>query len=950
MLTVLTLPIGSIRSVHAQKISYEGMTVIRIEISAQPPIKESQLRPLIAQREGEPYSSDKIHASIAALYNTGRFHDIQVDVKLEANGIILTFILQPTFYIGIIDVTGVEKAFTPNRVIEASNLPFDEVYTQDKITDSITQLDQFFKKNGYFDAKVHPNVRFDELTRRANIVFDVQLNHRANIGQVIINVANGLDVSRLRRAMKLKSGKAYTTEKLERAEDRLRKDLAKRNFLASSIHLVDRKYQPATNTVDLTYEINPGLPVEITAEGAKLSKKQLRKLVPVYEEASADRDLIEEGHRNIISYYQTKGYFDADAAVQVQRNSRVGIDYRIQRGEKHKIERITFTGNSYFTDEYLAEQIPIRTGHFLYPGLYNEDLLRRSTDNITALYRQRGYEEVKVTSSVDDKDARIDINFHIEPGPRTVVDSLEIQGNQAFSRDVLLRQIKLQPRQPFSEKLLVDDRDHILAYYYNEGFPNAHFDSQVTRLPEDPHRVRVAYRIDEGNRVRIEEVFVTGNRQTKEEYIKDSVDLRSGQPLSLGALLEQESKLYSLGIFEQVQIVPRQPITDQKSESLVVKVREAKRYSLSYSLGFEANRRPRTVPAGGSIIAGSLLNARVDDRTFLGPRATFDLSRRNMRGLGETATLGARLSRLQKRGIFTYADPHFWRSRWASLFTLFGERNSEIRTFTATRYESSFQLEKHPSQITTLLFRYSYRRVGLSDIRIPLEFVPRASRAVRLSTVSTSWIRDSRDRPLDASTGKFFTADFGLTPKIIGSKSDYIRFLGQAAHYRPVFGSSVWANSIRLGIAKPFGGTPEIPLSERFYAGGATTLRGFATNEAGPQQLLSIPDRNIDVAVPIGGDLLLILNTELRFPLPLHFLPQSKNLGGVVFYDGGNIYNKWSRPATERVVSRGYTNTIGFGLRFKTPVGPVRFDLGRNLNPIPGVSRTQFFITLGQAF
>jgi outer membrane protein assembly factor BamA len=954
---LLMLLFSLTRDTAAQKVSYEGLKVVRIEISAYPAVKESELRPLIVQRVDEPYSTDKVRTSMAALYATGRFHDIQVEAKLEINGVALTFILQPTFYIGIVNVTGTDKAFTANRVIEGANLPSQEVYTRDKIADATAQLVRFLKNNGYFAAEIEPDVQFDDLTRRANVTFHVRLNKPARIGEAKILGAEGLDPAHLRQAMHLKSGSKFTADALERAQDRLRRDLAKHDFLAATIRLSERTFQPATNTVDLTYEIHSGPPVIVTVQGDKLSKKQLQNLVPVHEEASFDRDLVEEGRRNMVNYYQRKGYFDAEIDVDVKRNEKVDIDYTVNKGAKSRVSDIDFTGNHHFSSQFLSEEIRIRPARFLSPGVFNEDLLRRSVNTITALYRQHGYEEAKVTEKVVKNDGHIDIVFQIAEGPRTVVESLDIEGAHEISKEMLLRSIKLRREQPFSEKLLMDDRDQILATYYDEGFPNAQFRFQVVRLPDNPHRVRVTYQIAEGPRVRIEGLYVAGNHVTKTEFIKESVDLHSGQPLSMGKLLEQESKLYNLGIFDNVQIVPRQPITDQKAESLIVEVRESKRHTLSYSVGFEANRRPRTFRVGTLVLPGSLVSPTINDKTFLSPRVSFDISRRNMRGRDETATLGARVSRLLKRGVFTYADPRFLHGDWASLFTLFGERNSEIRTFTATRFEPSFQLEKHPNPATTILLRYSFRRIRLANINIPQELVPRESRSARLSTPSIAWVRDTRDRPLDASTGNYFTMDFGMTPKLLGSATSFVRFLGQAAHYRPVFGSTVWANSVRLGMAKPFGGTREIPLSERFYAGGSTSLRGFPTNEAGPQQRVSVTNAmgTFAAILPVGGDTLFILNSELRFPLPLYFVPGYKNLGAVLFYDGGNVFNKFSQPAlggpnVQTLTSRGYTNTVGIGLRYKTPIGPIRVDFGRNLNPTPGLSQTQFFITLGQAF
>ena len=217
---------------------------------------------------------------------------------------------------------------------------------------------------------------------------------------------------------------------------------------------------------------------------------------------------------------------------------------------------------------------------------------------------------------------------------------------------------------------------------------------------------------------------------------------------------------------------------------------------------------------------------------------------------------------------------------------------------------------------------------------------------VRLSTVSAEYIRDSRDNPLDAHHGVYQTFDFGVTPTALGSSANFVRFLGQSAFYIPVKPWLVWANNFRLGLANPFVGS-EVPLSERFFSGGADSLRGFPINGAGPQRPVSVcgnpgnPSSCTVISVPVGGNMIFIVNSEARFPTKI-----INNLGAVLFYDGGNVY---SNISFKQFVD-DYTNTVGIGFRYKTPVGPVRFDIGYRITSVPGVRATQYFVTLGQSF
>jgi len=218
-------------------------------------------------------------------------------------------------------------------------------------------------------------------------------------------------------------------------------------------------------------------------------------------------------------------------------------------------------------------------------------------------------------------------------------------------------------------------------------------------------------------------------------------------------------------------------------------------------------------------------------------------------------------------------------------------------------------------------------------------------RDIHLSTLSSTLVRDTRDKPLDAHRGIFATVDLRVTPVALGSSASFAKIFGQYSFYKPVH-SLVFANSLRLGLAKAFDGS-FVPTSQLYFSGGGTSLRGFPIDEAGPQRL--VPFCNVlknqtgcvDITLPVGGRQLFILNSEMRFPLRI-----MKDLGGVVFYDGGNVYT----AINFNNFINNYTNTLGIGLRYATPIGPIRIDLGRNLNPVPGINPTQYFITLGQSF
>jgi outer membrane protein insertion porin family len=455
----------------------------------------------------------------------------------------------------------------------------------------------------------------------------------------------------------------------------------------------------------------------------------------------------------------------------------------------------------------------------------------------------------------------------------------------------------------------------------------------------------------------VKNVLLLGQKVTRPRLIRETANISPETPLSQGKLLEAQSELYSLGIFDWSSVGPKEEIADQTDEDALVKVHEGKRNTITYGIGFEATRRGGSVPTGTVAVPGlptistGTANIVPSQATFVSPRGSVEYTRQNFRGLGETGEISLLVARLDQRALASYTDPHFRYSRWNALTTFSLERTTENPLFAASLADGAFQLERpfNRAKTTRLQIRYDFNKTLLSELLVP-QLVLQQDRNVRLSTVSATLIKDTRDKPLDAHHGVFGTLNIGLTPTALGSSANFAKLFAQYAFYRPVHGM-VWANSIRLGLAKPFAGS-FVPTSQLFFSGGGDTIRGFPLNGAGPQRLVpfcapgTAPSAcTTEITIPIGGEQLLIFNSELRFPLhvPIDIL---KPLGAVVFYDGGNVY---SRINFNEFIS-DYTNTVGVGLRYATPIGPVRIDLGRNLNPVPGLGSTQYFITLGQSF
>lgn len=943
---------------------FEGQPVTAVDLIGRPTINVESFRHFVRQVAGEPYSAQKIQASAAALKAAGQFTDVETNVIPEEKGLRVEFIMEPVFYVGTFDFPGALQSFSYAQLLGIVRYPPEEPYEQSRAEEGEASLKRFFGANGYFTATIQTETRIDDAKQLVNIIYRVDLNRKARYGAIeIVGLSPDL-TSRLRNSLhsirarlhgaNIREGKPYDPDHVRAAERFLRDDLGKRNYLSSRITLEPPRYDAQSNRASLRFNIVLGPIVVVRASGAHVSTRTLRKQIPIYEENDFDQDLVNIGTRNLTSYFQGKGYFDTRIKAQIDAQaSKTTLTYDIARGRKHRVREVALSGNKAFDREQVKDQILLKQSHFLSRGKFSEDLLNKTTANLEAYWQNAGYEDVKVTPRLVDREPDIYVTFEISEGERTVVDSFQTVGNQNQEVAKLFSQLLIKEGGAYSPYRAAQDRNRVIAEYLNLGYLNATLQVQAKPSSSDKHHVAVTYEIDEGPQVRVSQVIYDGQKRSRIGLLDRAVGIRAETEMSESKLLEGESNLYNLGVFDWASVAPRRPINHQTEEHVLVKVHEARRNSITYGVGFESTPRSGSLSSGTLVLPGLPTvglprNFAVIEKTVISPLGSISYSRLNMRGRSETLSVSALISALDQKGSIAYSDPHFFGTNWSSLLAISAERTTQNPLFAAQLGQGSLQLERNLDAAKTrkLQLRYSFQHTSLDHLLIQ-NFVPAEDLHTHLSTISATFLRDTRDKPLDAHKGFYQTVDFQLSPTVLGSSDNVARLFGQTSYYRQILPWLVFANNVRIGLISTFAGS-HVPFADRFFSGGADSLRGFPLNGAGPQAtaLLCTQENapstcTADVTVPRGGLQLFIFNSEARFPIPI-----KKGLGGVVFYDGGNVY----QSINLHELTRDYGNSVGLGLRYQTPVGPVRIDIGRNLNPVPGLKSTQIFVTLGQSF
>ncbi len=951
--------------------SYEGQTVSSVELAGQPDLNPSQFTSLMEQKPGQPFSAEAVEHTAAALQARGKFKEVRIVAEPEANGVRVIYVLEPAVWFGIYRFPGAHR-FAYSELIQASNYPVQKPFDATEVERDGHSLEHFFRQEGFFKATVDTHVDVDRPHAIANINFQVTLDKQAKFGTVFMQGGNPAQEAQLEhklttlwarlRGSAVRPGKAFHHSTLNHAVHYLQSLLQGQGYLGAQVSLLGAQYQADTNRADIHFIIHPGVKTKVKITGAHVWSWDKKDLLPVYQGVGVDPETVQEGRQALISYFQKKGYFNVKVDSQLKTGpAGDAILYQIEKENKHKVTAVHLTGNKNIPASKLDPSIAVEKKRLFSPGDFSNALVSTSIKNLTAIYQAEGFSNAKVTSSVQTQAGNIQVTFRVNEGPRNMVNAVAIEGDATFPEAKFAPQgLKVQAGQPYSQAHVEEDRTTIIANYLRAGYLNVSFRetaSDVSR--QDPHHINVVYHINEGPRVFTSDVITLGRVHTLQRLINGDISsIKPDQPLTESALLKAGTNLYNhTGVFDWAEVDPKREITTQTKADVLVKVHEAARNEFQYGFGFEVIERGGSIPSGTVALPnlppiGLPANFKTNENTFYGPRGTAQYTRNNLRGKGESLSVTAFAGRLDQSGHFYYIDPDFRWSPWKATTDVSIERNEENPIYSAQIATASLQFQRpiDRSQKNLVLFRYSYSKTDLTHVLLA-QLVPAEDDHVKLSTLSANFTRDTRDDPMNEHRGVFATAEFDLNSSKLGSNVDFAKLTGQAAFYKTAIHNVVWANSIRIGLAQPFHNS-FVPLSQAFFTGGGNSLRGIPLDSAGPQRPVYIcPDGTsscgVTIPFPTGGNELLIVNSEAR--IPLSFI--KKGLRIVPFYDGGSVF-----PSVGfHDFSTLYSNNIGVGFTYNTPVGPIRFDLGKDLTAEPNTSPVQhyslqYFIGIGQAF
>jgi outer membrane protein insertion porin family len=938
--------------------AYAGRTIVRADLAIEGQIVvDEALRDILQTRVGSPLSMSAVRETIAHLYSLGRFQNISVDATALDTGVALRYDLVPVHSVQRIEFVG-SLGLSRSSLRDAVTSRFGAAPPPTRAAAVAEELQRYYRERGYLSAAIRPEVEEVHDPDGTILRFRVESGPRASVRNVEIVGDAGATREQFLEKIHANPGRIYQPsdiqERLTDYVDDLRH--AGRYEARASQSLVFQSDDGLS--VDLSISIDQGPDVSIRYEGDPLPKNRIEDLVPVRREGSVDEDILEDSERRIVAFLNQQGYWKATAtATRQETDNRVDIVFNVQKGPQYRIDGgPQVTGNTSVPLVEIQQQLVRLDDGELFVSA-NLDV---AASAIRGLYLRRGFAQVKVESAANEVRPPQNGQGYIKPvititeGPLMRIGAITFVGNSAISNAELLGRMKIATGQPYFEPEVVQDRENVLTAYLNRGFADATVQVQPA---VEGNRVQLQFNISEGPQSIVDHILIVGNVRTDPRIIEREVQLKAGDALGLEALYETRRRLGALGLFRRIRIDQIQH-GETNRHDIIIHVEEAPSTTIGYGGGVELAE---------VLVSGAGGEAEGDFE--LAPRGFFEIGRRNIGGKNRSANLYTRLSLRSDRSspteagsrfgfpeyrvVATFREPRTF--GWNADVTLTGAVEQGVRsTFKFSRKGINAEGIRRISSTVRASARYTFAATRTFDEALTEQeqaIIDRVFPQVRLSTFAATVARDTRDDALDATRGWYLTADNSVASRAFGGQVGFIKTFVQAQTYRllPVGRRVVFAGRVALGLADGFprevvgtapDGTPttqlveDLPASERFFAGGDTTMRGFALDSVGSPA--TITERGF----PRGGNGLVLLNGELRVPL-------WKSMGAAFFVDSGNVFERVSNIDLGELRA-----SAGFGLRYRSPFGPLRFDIGFKLGDLRVEDKRRFALhfSFGQAF
>lgn len=872
-------------------VETSAVKVKTIEVEGLSSLNRGELLDLLDMKAGEVLDPSKVRTGIKRAFFKGIFDGIEV--YSDEGGARIRVVVKEKDTIRKVRTTGNEY-FSYRALRNMFLLKEGQVLRYDLLDEAVKELQQSLSERGFPDAMVSVSVSPTSELYEKDLTLAVREGKPLLIERIIIRGAPEDEITSL---MHINEGEVYNQEAIRKDRERIRTDFKELGYLNPVV-----SYQFAEGRLEM--DVTKGKKLVVQFEGNTVfSRKRLMKEMPFLEAGEVRDDLIEEAARKIVSLYYSKGYPFAQVAPVISdtkgtSGDTIEVNFFVFEGEQVTVGSLNFKGTT-LPENRLKELLPLKKG-----SDYNPDLISTDVDIVREFYVALGYltaevEEPKVLIEQN----RADITISVKEGPRTLLHKVEVTGAVSVPLEEIQPVVGLKQGDPYNEVDIADARIRITEFYHEKGFTDATVNARVEMGGEG---TLVTFEIREGKKNFFGKTLIAGNTRTRREVIERQLLHKEGEPFNSGVLGKERQKLYKLGLFSDVRI-ERLDTFDQTGD-IRIDVVEGNAGTVDFGFGY-SNYEKFT--------------------------AFVDIGYKNLFGMNKQASLRIGYNSLEKLYEINYLDPWFFRGDLqlkGNLFYIQKEEKNIDTNVTLYRYRKtggSLGIEKQYSSTTKGELYYEYVRAHTYDVQPDMILTPQDTGHLSISSLRTGISYDTRDNPFNPREGLLGGITMRVASSALGSQTSFGKVIFNGSLYHALSRPFVLAMAFRFGLAQAWDSSSQIlPLIERFFLGGRSTVRGYAQDTVGPLGA----DNN-----PTGGNAFIQTNLELRTSV-------WKGLGIVTFLDSGNVWQKVGD------IDWSLKHTVGAGLRYDTPVGPFRLDYGYKLKRVTGLSRSEIFFSIGQAF
>ncbi|MBE0425982.1 MAG: outer membrane protein assembly factor BamA [Nitrospirae bacterium] len=867
-----------------------GSIVSEIEIKGLYSIGKDELLYLLDIDRGKTINEESVRSGIKRAFLKGIFEDLSIETTGEEE-VKVSIHVKERNVVNKIYING-DHPFSGKTMKELFPLKENQAMICDILNQAEKELKKELSLRGFPVAHVKTEIEKLKKPHRINIHLQIHSGKPVRIKKINISGTQ----EDIKAIIQLSEGDVYDQTILIEDLDRIKRHFKKKEYFRPVVG----PYSFTDGVLNIS--VNSGKRLKISIEGNhKVSSRTLMKEMPFFVFEDFSDDLAEEAVHRMLSVYHIKGHpFAQVAPVITSKNDLILLNFFIFEGPGVKIQTISFTGTS-LEEKRLKEIMSLKEGK-----AYNPDLIDADGNTLKAFYNALGYLNAVIEefqTEYDEESNTIDILIRVNEGLKTEIENVIITGTKHTTEADVRKAVNIKPGDTYNEVDISDARFRVIELYNSRGFP----DAKVTVMRDfHNNKASVTFQIEEGDEIHLGKTIIKGNYQTKYGAIKRELKHEECMHFNYSLLMEDRRKLYRLGLFTDIDIELLDRYDNKKD--VLMKIQEGKAGAVELSFGYAEYERFRGI---------------------------LDVSYRNLWGMNRQASVRFELSSLERRFILQYYEPWFLNRPLPFRAFYLHEDKKEINIDTReTRYRikrdtATAGIEKSLTDKLMSEVYYEFSVVKTFDVKPDVILTKDDTGTLIISGLRSGIIYDTRDHPFYPRKGILSGVSAKITAPVFLSETDFLKVMFYFNTYYEITRGIVLAASMRGGVAQGFFDTRDLPIVERFFLGGRTTVRGYEQDSLGP--------KGVD-GTPTGGNAFFMENLEVRTSL-------GRGIGLVAFLDGGNAWLdlKDINPADFRF-------TTGLGLRYNTPVGPLRIDYGHKLQREKDESKGELHFSIGHAF